>query len=455
MRLTTLLSIATCLSLSAGTVLADTEHPTIASARQSLATYDLDGETTTDVLVDLGNIDRTAYLNELQLARFVRAVAATDLLVLSRLKSRPAVHGRVARAYGVPARAIVRHVEEELDAVGERFAPELSRDARAAIARLRGIRGRRAEGPRSDAFFVREALTAASSPDPIAGLGALSERELALPFDRSGRRAAATVVDALAAIERIRTEARNGDPFAAELVSTLDEQRERLRALELSPMPVVDESLGLVRARGGQSVRPDLLVSVQSSEIRYAFVPRLSFASGDAALVSEHEPALPAVGRVELGQLPAWPRAIETLVAALEPAIDADTLIAVGGAPDAEAHLLTRAWQSVARAGGSPQWLVAAGPNGELVGVRAQASREAQGSTEIFVRLGGHSISRRGARSLSLPRQRTDAGWRFDWEGLAQTVEGPAALRYMGVVSLQTVMTTALTVGDEVTLDFP
>jgi len=450
-----LLFIASLLLVTvAAPALADTEHPAIADARRQLQSYDLEGSTTTAVLAELGRIDRTAYMHELQQAQFLRSAAAADLLLLAHLKNLPELTVRVAEAYDVAPAQVVTHVRSELSEVRGVYAP-IVEDAAAALDRMRGVRGQHVEGPRSDAFLVHDVLVAARRDDAIAALAPLGENRADLPFDRTGRRAVEAVAASLHAVERLTEAAAHGDPFAAQLTEDLPERRRALRAIELAPLPAMDESLGLGRVARGTPVRPDLVLSVHPNEVRYTFIPRVRFPDGDPELVSAYEPTFPATASVPLEGLRAWPRPVEALVEALRSRVDADTAVAIGGAPDAEAHLLTRAWQSVSRAGVEPRWIVAESTDGLLAGVPAAATREASGRTEIFVRLGGHSVSRRGARSTSIPRERTEDGWRHDWEELAEVVRGPAALRYMGVVSLQTLVETAFVVGDRVTLDFP
>jgi len=450
-----LLSLVVCLFALATTARADAEHPTIGDARRDLASYDLEGSASTDVLAELGRFDRTAYMHELRRARFLRAAAAADLLLLAHLKNLPELTLRVADAYGVEAGRIVAHVRNELAAVRAGVYTPIVDDAAAALDRMAGVHGRRLEAPRSDAFFVHDVRIAAGSDAPISALAHLSSREAELPFDRQGRRAVAAVTEALRALERLEAAAAHGDPFAVQLLTELPTDAQALREVVLEPLPVFDESLGLGRLDQGTPLRPDLVLSVHPTEVRYSFTPSVTFTGGTPALVGDRQPTFPAFETVPLEGLRAWPRPVEALVEALRSSIDGDTTIALGGTPDAEAHLLTRAWQSVTRAGGEPRWLVALDGRGRLTGIPARASRETAEQTEIFVRLGGHSVSRRGTRSTSIPRERTDAGWRHDWERLATTVRGPAALRYMGVVPLQTLMETAFVVGERVTLDFP
>jgi hypothetical protein len=444
-----------CLLAVAAPARADEEHPAIAAARGQLHSYDLEGSRTTDVLAELGRFDRTAYLNELRRARFLRAAAAADLLLLAHLKNLPELTARIASAYGVDEDRILPHVRAELAAVRVGVYTPIVDDAAGALDRMAGIRGQRVAGPRADAFYVHDVLVAARRDDPQSALAHLTSREADVPFDRVGRRAVAAVTDAFAALERLADAATHGDPFAAQLVDELPARTQALRDVVLEPLPALDESLGLGRVEHGTAVRPDLVLSVHPTEVRFSFMPRVTFTDGSPALTSERQPTFPAVETVPLEELAAWPRPVDALVEALRSRIDEETAIALGGAPEAEAHLLTRVWQSVVRAGGQPRWLVARDAHGLLAGISARATREAVEGTEVFVRLGGHSVSRRGARSTSIPRERTGQGWRHDWEQLARTVRGPAALRYMSVVPLQTLVETAFVVGEEVTLDFP
>lgn len=443
------------IALTASAARADREHPTIAEARRRLERYDLEGTRTTDLIAELGRFDRTEYLDELQRVRFVRAAAAADLLLLAHLKNRPELTRRVAEAYRVGEDEIVQHVRSELAEVRQGVYTPIVDDAAQGLDRMMGLRALSAEGPRADAFFVTDVITAARSEAPVSALAHLTDRQASVPFDRQGRSAVSAVTEAFAALARLNDAASHGDPFAAELSEELPERARALRGVVLNPVPVLDQSLGLGRLDEGTAIRPDLIVSVQPNEVRFAFVPSVTFTAGSPALTSDRQPTFPAMETVPLSDLQGWPRPVEALVEALRSRIDSDTVIALGGAPDAQAHLLTRAWQSVERAGGEPRWLVARSDSGLLTGIPARVAREEARGTEIFVRLGGHSVSRRGANSTSIPRQRTSNGWRHDWDGLASAVGGPASLRYMSVVPLQTLVETAFVVGEEVSLEFP
>ncbi|HJL19409.1 MAG TPA: hypothetical protein RMH99_27330, partial [Sandaracinaceae bacterium LLY-WYZ-13_1] len=221
----------------------------------------------------------------------------------------------------------------------------------------------------------------------------------------------------------------------------------------IRPTPQLPDRLRVhgVGARGREA-QPDLIFVVDADALHYAFVPTVRIVGERVQLESAARPALPAWGEIPLGDdgravvLP-----FDDLVERLRPVAGRVPGAEVGLAATAEVASLriSRVLLSMVRAGMEPPALLSRGLHDEArsLPVELVMGEEREPPLELFVRMGGYSLSRRGAGSEDIPRVRDDRGLHFDLATLERRARAagdvPAALRYMGVVEWGTVLDAA------------
>jgi hypothetical protein len=448
-------------------------------ARRSLARYDLTGGETTGMITSLAEvIERVKRPADRREARFLRAMAAADLVIIAACLDDPGLRDRVAKAWGVEAAGLTAQLQRELEALKVGVYAAAASDALDALRILHDETGaepswadvaslRSPEALRSRVLFtaaVRRALTDAgndASEDPVAALAPMGNDPCAaeddpdctedlLRFDAPGRRALGVLRSAWRALDLLAQARTQGDPFPAAMAPALREDRKALRDTVLSPGPrlVGEAAAGLARAPDdARALAADVLVVVRQGEVQYGFVPKAKLDDkGELTVLAAGQPVLPDMSRHAI------PRDFRPAVQPIDAVSDAlgpaqGLRAALATASDVPGHVLARVIHSVGRASIRPVMLV--GPSGEdgVRGARLRVgdTREgADGSPEVsvLVRLGGYTVrTRRG--KIDVPRVRGDDGLRFDVLGLGQQVgqEPPngAAVEFMTVVGMDPV----------------
>jgi hypothetical protein len=444
-------------------------------ARRSLARYDLTGDETTGMITSLAEvIERVKRPADRREARFLRAMAAADLVIIAACLNDPGLRDRVARAWGVDAAGLTAQLQRELEALQVGVYTDAASDALDALRILHVESGadpswadlaslRSPEALRSRVLFtaaVRRALMDASE-DPVAALAPMGTDPCAaeddpdctkdlLRFDAPGRRAIGVLRSAWRALDLLAQARTQGDPFPAAMAPVLRKDRQALRDTVLSPGPrlVGEAAAGLARAPdGARALSADVLVVVRQGEVQYGFVPKAKLGDqGEITVLAAGQPVLPDMSRHAI------PRDFRPAVQPIDAVSDAlgpaqGLRAALATADDVPGHVLARVIHSVGRASIRPVMLV--GPSGEdgIRGARLRVgdTREgADGSPEVsvLVRLGGYTVRTRRGKT-DVPRVRGADGLRFDVKGLGQQVgEQPpngAAVEFMTVVTMDPV----------------
>lgn len=408
-----------------GSAQAQLEHPEVRRARERLVPY---GPTTLDAIAELGRIiDAAARRIDRVDARYLRAVAATDLLLLHHLGEGGATPDQVAGALGVAPEAVTTYLHEELTdvAAGPYFAESM--DALRAIEVIEGGRPSAWDGQssRRDVLQVLELFRRAEGP--IAELAALGhdpcgrgrcERPWSY-FDEEGRRAVDALTRAHRMLHRLQTRVRAGDdPLAAAIGERLDGLRDRLANLELAPTAnwgyLLQTPTVVLEARG-ETTTPAAVLHVDTDRLRLVPTPRVRLVDGEPVLVGEVR-AMPMPTNRR-----AFITALDEVVAWLAE-IDVEGPVALSVHPDVEALTMWQVIASADEANTDLTRLAVVDGHGRLHTRPFRVADTAPSTgAQVFVRLGGYSV-RTGAESLRLPRMRTDSGWVHDRQGLRQAV---------------------------------
>jgi len=456
-------SITLALLLIPAVAQAGITNPTVQTAMRSLTRYDVHGEGTTRVLADLGEFIRVTHDDPARReARFVRAVAATDLLVIAAYRGDRDVPARVAESLGYAPEELLTRLDSELANIDAGVLHRTVQDARAALRALAHEVApadvlAEPTGSRRDALYIVSARHAATQPELVRELAALGSLEcdecgaIAAHTNEEGRRAVSAVVEVFAALERIHDRARRGDPFAGAMVHEIVIEQGAFERIDLPLEPNLgDLGLGGAGPRAA-AVRPDVVLAVHEGEVRYGWLPRVTFEDGAPHLASRGTPVLPATASISFPEQRPFPTEIDEVTAWAREALDRHR---VGvGAGEGEAHLLTRVLLSLREAGHGDAALVGTAPDG-LHGVALHLARDsdAESTVHVHVRLGGHSLRVRSNARTAVPRVRDEDGsWRMDFDALHAQVppSRSTSVRFMQTVTLQNLAETVFHVAPE------
>jgi hypothetical protein len=432
------------------------ESVTLQGARSALARYGLDpkGTTTLSVIRALSQLCKEPKLSpdEQREARFLRAAAATDLLILSRVRDERALQPELETALGLPAGSAYDHFDAELAATDHAGYRELALQLRDALGLARGAgqpslgRFRGHAGSQRDLLFVDALARAATLPgntlavlasygeDPCAGDAACKPPYAA--FDSAGRMAVAALAEAGRAMNRLHAAANAGDPLARTAAIELAVLDSALPAIELRPAPRTQAGPNLLEASGAPLAEaPVLLLEIGEQSVRYGFVPSVHLAPDNTiALVALGEPALPATAELPV-RAPAQPFVLPLpeLIAFLQqrfaelPQLD----LAMVAAPGVSAHRFGSALLSLKRTGHDRVTVIGRNARGEAMAQAVRLSQQIEADAEqaselaLRVRLGGYSLrSGKDAAILDIPRVRAADGFHFDAVALGAQLAG-------------------------------
>jgi hypothetical protein len=437
------------------------------AARAALASYDLEGTLTTDAVASM-----SAWLGEGleprrdHEVRFLRAVATSDLLILTARSDAHGVRARLARAWGVGEDALLGDLRRELEGLRMGAYRETADDALGALDALerdpaQGALELPPAGPahlrRQIAFVSRAALALGSSDDLLALVTPLAEDPCAAgasceaPYDQfgpAGRRAIAGMARIFGVLTALEQVAQMGDPLSAAFLragATLPE-------LSLQPRDWA-ASVRATSASEGRELDADAIVVVGATRIRAGWAPAVRWGSDHRATVAaQGSAALGADSEVRVpvsADLLATSR-IDALASAVETRLRGARRLAVVVEPETEARVLSAVLRTLSSSGVQPSSLGIATPEGLLRGApvaRVSTPDEADEALGLFVRMGGFTL-RHGANESTLPRLRVDDRWEFDMAALAQdAARGNAArltLRYMPLTDAAVVVRAAM-----------
>lgn len=437
----------------------------MAEIREALRSYD--PEVTSRAVEELGALAAGASGFQAREARFLRVVAAADLLLVGRLRGRDDVPPTLARAYGCAPEQLPERLRADLRTLSAEPFRETVEDALAALAP--GALGPAPEPSprhtRRDAvFFARALRRLVRSDDPVTVLAPLAEDPCAgdrarcgdpyRHFGPAGRRAIRALERLHAIMASLEATADLGDPFAAAFVREIAVDAVVLDSIPTSPRDWAPSIRSVELGEGGEPVRADAAIVVAPDHLRVGWVPQVAFEEGRARLTSGGEPLLAeAEERFPLHYDPlTYVRPVDALRAHVASRLDGARRVAVVVEPGVEAHLVSRVLRSLPDV--PITTLAAVGPDGMPRGVRFVAPEETPEERRptpvgVFVRVGGFSAWQPGLR-VSLPRERTDAGWRFDFAGLDRAtrrrVHHDVSVRYMANAHADLVLRAALTV---------
>ncbi|MCC6874112.1 MAG: hypothetical protein IT378_07365 [Sandaracinaceae bacterium] len=437
----------------------------LARARMSLGAYDTRSDATTGSIAELGELAMRARGRDATEARFLRAVASADMLLIAERRSDARLQERVARAFGCEPAQLRSTLQAELQALQVGPFRDTAHDALTALDPERSTTAPTSGAVRTRqqaVYFTRVFERLLRADDPAAVLADLEfdpcrdGGECAEPYRHFGPRGRRAVA-AMGALNRLLREleqtAQLGDPFSAALAREVLVDALLLRELRLSPR---DWAVGVVPIVSGgiaPAVDADAAIVLAADHLRIGWVPRVGFdgaaprieAGGEPLLADAMQSRFPI--RVEVEP---FLRPLEGLPAHLASRLAGAERIAIVLEPGVSAHVLSRVIASLEAAQLTPAVLAGAGADGGVSGVRFTTLHgEAETPVGVFVRLGGFSTWQPEGRE-SLPRLRAGEAWQFDMAGLdratAQRAAHPVSIRYMGTAPADLVLRVALVV---------
>ncbi len=414
------------------------QDPALAGARAALVSYDTEGPATLAALRDLGPLAARGGSGAVE-ARYLRAMAASDLYALAVALPDEALEARVADALGVATRDGERHLRAELAAVRTGIYRRAALDELSLLDLTSAFEAGdvaslvSAHGARADALLVLSASTAVSPSSGIAALPVASAPSF--PADPEASAGIATLSATGPAYRRATAAAALGDPFIARLRPRLAAAMATIAAIELHPRVAVPAPWVAATEAAG-TAQTDVALALDATGVRLGCAPIVSV---DDATLRTHTVSpggrctvLPDAERVALGALPVAPRPVDALVAALTQAElqDARTIAIAPGA-DAPVHVLLRAALSLEVAHLVATHIALRAPDGTLASTAirfAHASELGPVDVTVHLRLGGYIVARGRGGEASIPRIRGAHGLEFDRAGLARMLgERPPA----------------------------
>jgi hypothetical protein len=434
-------------------------------AREGLERYDLEGNSTFALLQTLGQLaSRDPEPARALEARYLRAGAAADLIVISAKLDRPALLDSLAAALGYEPSKLIPSVRAELEAAafGHYEAP-----ARHALAMIQHVVSRTpfsvAQSVLRDFIAVEAAAKAAKSGDPNGSLAALADdscskrdgSKLAVhcalaSFDSSSRRSLAALTNASSADDSLQKAAREGDPLAHALSALSTQYAGGLDKVAVCALPELSAEASapfalpasLRRVEGSST----LTVRITPSEVRSMLAPCLGLrsernAKPDEVALSWSKLILPTTYRPYVAPITGLN---EMLTAQIEGT--GLTRLVVLADDSVQAHVLARALVSLpAGSDVADVSLLTRNPKGELQARPIEIARSdaSEPNLRVRVRLGGYSLYV-GSHFEDIPRVKTDSGFTFDRAGLAQRLAAqqgsPVQISFMPEVTSQEIM---------------
>lgn len=426
MRAPTVVLAAAALALPASfsPLPARAQSSALTGARSALATYDVTGPTTLDALRSLGPVAGGGGSDALE-ARYLRAVAGTDLHVIALATGDTALDGRLADALGVAHDGVGAELRRELGAVESGLYRRVVVEERATLDEAERIAGGEVRvtgsGPRSAALFVLGVARATVSREALAAIHTSASAASARPAWLLGPDAGLEApLQAALRAEAIATRgAHDGDPLVAALAGALSSAHATLTTFELHvpPSTASDATLTIAAADAAGGASPDVLLVVDATRVVVACAARAHVASATELAVTAVSLGCPEPGTSRSialpSSLPAVPQPIDELVAALGAlglpsgggGPPSGTTIGIAPTEAAPMHVVTRVLRSMARASLAPTHFALAAPDGTLTTSPLVLATAADAPpVTVHIRLGGYSFARVHGHDSQIPR---------------------------------------------------
>lgn len=434
------------------------------AARSDLATYDVSGRRTLDTLRSLGPIAGGGGPDATE-ARYLRAVAGTDLHVIALASENTALDAQLADALGVPPAQLAAELRSELTAVQTGLYRAVVRDELALLADAERVAGGEVSvtgtGARSAALFVLGVAHASRTRAALSGVhvaGTAPARPAWLVGPDAGLEV--PIQEALRREDVATRGTRDGDPLLVALTAPLASAHTALTGFELRVPPstasMADVAIATGEATGGDA--PDVLVVIDATRVLVGCAARGHVTSATELEVHAASAGCPAPGTLHAfalpTSLPAVPQPIDTLVEAFGTlSLPSTAVIAVAPTEAAQMHLLTRVLRSLARASLTPTMFALATSDGALsTSPLALATAADAPPITVHIRLGGFAVARTHGHDATIPRVRGAHGLEPDHAGLramaaAETAGTPMAIDAMAPVAAAELIRAARVLG--------
>lgn len=437
------LAFAFCLVLVSAAPLG--AQSVVLSARQRLATYDLRGSGTTDVLRELGTF-LTGPGNEAEKreGRFLRALAASDLLILARVQNDSELEQRVAQALGVAPAEVRAHLDGELRQLEVGYYAEAATEARALLRDL-GAWTREGLTPitgiRRDYLYLRSVLAELErAQDATTVLETIGTDPCGTRCDGvlaalvpASRKVFASVHELRRIVRDLVRARRQNDPFISALEPP-DQFTARITAIPLHLHYVVPESTVLPQtnnALAAASATPNAIAFISATEIRIANLPTVQLTPDGSAALDSRDPTYPGGSTVRLppsfGSRPQL-TPIDSLVPALRERFSG-ARVALAPVPNVEAHIVVRVALTLRAAGAQIVAVTGRTETGTTVFYPVTLTETPENAgTIVHVTPSGYSVEV-GRRRVEIPRIREGSGARYDAQGLGRQLGTETASR--------------------------
>jgi hypothetical protein len=409
------------------------------AARQGLLRYEanVDEGSTLSMLTQLSELTRstTADPQEKAEGRFLRAAAATDLLVLARVRDDARLLPALEAALGAPAGTVYDHLDAELVACAQlqnyagaavqmRSVLALARDPEPAkhLASYRGV-----SGSERDLLFLhaigKAAITDANPVQTLASYGEplAADSTVHGAFDDAGSSAVATLIEAGYALKRLQVAAKNGDPLAKSAAVERAVFSVAIPGIVIPASPKLPEAVAWPRGERA----PDLVLFANEKGVSYSFTPSAQLDNeGNIKLVGRGEPLFPNIETLSYRGNNSAIQPIHALSERLRDLLTAqpDSKVAVVVAPDAPAAMLGNVLASFKMGGGRDVMLITHDAKGQAVAQTLAIELGGQLATQpiaspelsVRVRLSGYSIKSQNGTELEIPRIYDRSGSHLD-----------------------------------------
>ncbi|MBN1652442.1 MAG: hypothetical protein JXA30_01565 [Deltaproteobacteria bacterium] len=419
--------------------------------KRSLSHYDLQNGTTTNALRELNEfVNVVTVEHEIRQARFMRAIALSDLVVIATITEREELIEKLAEVMNIDRIILLAFIEQELEDYG-RGANRLAGQQAAAAIQIaeRGFDPRANETKRAsvllrdlfglDAIYksikrgkgLAEALEAYTT-DPCA----LPKTNCLYPFssfDAEGRKAAFALQQLGHALKRLQLAVKKGVPIARYFESYLKEISRALSDAELTPSPQIYQKLvAISKAARTSKTMPDAVIAVTESELRFGFVPKIKLTTeGSIRVITAGKPVLPEMSKVKLptSYLP-YIRQIDEVTRILKATLRHDTPVSVALGPgrDVPAHIIGRVLLSLRPLSVKEISMLGLGEDGSphTVPMQVVSTREIDemnpAQVNLRIRLGGYTLKLGLGSKQDIPRIKGETGFQFDLDTLAAKV---------------------------------
>lgn len=220
-------------------------HPDedLALVRSELARYQLGGESILEALHTLSDLAGIEAGEASREARALRALVATDLLVVTHVESHwTEIEEPLSEVFGVPRYRLVGHLIGELEAVNSGIYRGVAQDAIHGLALMDEVdvplpvHWDHFRGVRRDILILRAIATGAANVG--AAFDPCSRGACAEPWadwDPATRARVAALSEATSAARRLETALAEGDPLVVALHDHIADYRARLQSMQIVP----------------------------------------------------------------------------------------------------------------------------------------------------------------------------------------------------------------------------